>query len=67
MRRVGGADDAMSPAIIEKARDREVVKHEVASKIRVLLDEARETYGADEWDEQDVEAAVLELVTEDDP
>jgi hypothetical protein len=44
---------------------RETVKYEAAKKIRAVLDEAREAYGAEAWDENDVQTEVLELVTEE--
>lgn len=37
---------------------------DTAKKIRALLDEAREQYGAEDWDD-DGKQEVLELVTEE--
>lgn len=55
----------MTISEIEEKRMQENVKHEAAKEIRRILDEAREAFGADAWDENDVQSAVLELVTED--
>jgi hypothetical protein len=52
---------------IKKMGEREAIKHEAALAIRKVLDEAREKYGADAWDADEAEAAVLELVAEEDP
>ncbi len=41
------------------------IKHDTALAIRKLLDEARKLYGAEAWDDGDVEAEVVELVTGD--
>lgn len=43
----------------------ESIVFETAKKIRALLDEAKKAYGASEWDDNDKESAVLELVTEE--
>jgi hypothetical protein len=37
----------------------------VAARIRELLDQARDAYGHDDWDGDDCESRVLDLVTED--
>lgn len=50
---------------ISERQRRSDVEHETAKKIRALLDEAREAYGADAWDENEIESRVLELVTEE--
>ena len=42
------------------------VKFDTAAAIRKLLDEARKAWGKG-WEEEDVEAAILELVTADEP
>jgi len=36
-----------------------------ATRIRMVLDESRAAYGADEFDADDCEAAILELVQEE--
>lgn len=43
----------------------ENIVFDTAKKIRELLDEARKAYGAEAWDDDDKEAAVIELVTEE--
>lgn len=43
------------------------IPFEAAEKIREILDKAREEYGADEWDDEDVDTKVSELVFESDP
>lgn len=45
-------------------RTRSEIKHGAAIEIRQILDDSRKAYGADDWDDGDVETAVLELVTE---
>lgn len=37
----------MSPGSIQKARNREATKYDVATKIRTMLDEARATHGSE--------------------
>jgi hypothetical protein len=39
------------------------IKFETAQRIRELLDTARKDYGSD-WDDDDVEGSILELVQE---
>jgi len=50
---------------INQKQAQQSVKFEVAKRIRELLDVARKEYGADEWDGDEVENEVVELVTED--
>jgi hypothetical protein len=38
------------------------VKYEVALKIRALLDEAAKAYGKQDWEDDNVEAEISELV-----
>ncbi len=38
------------------------VKFDTARAIRALLDEARKVYGAEDWDGDDVEAQISDLV-----
>jgi len=40
-------------------------KYDTAKKIRELLDEARKQYGPQDWDDEDIESQVLELVNEE--
>jgi hypothetical protein len=40
------------------------LKFETAKKIRELLDEAKKAYGSD-WEDDDMESSILELVTEE--
>jgi hypothetical protein len=53
----------MTKAQIQKAAQREALKHATATAIRDLLDKARKEYGAARWDEDGVEGQVIELVT----
>lgn len=55
----------MTYAQIEAKMVKEVLVYETAKKIRQLLDEARKQYGESEWDDNDCEGTVLELVTGD--
>lgn len=55
----------MSPAQIEGRKAREVIVFDAARDIRQLLNGAREAYGAEAWDADDLETRVLELVTDE--
>lgn len=50
---------------IEARQMRDNKKFELAKKIREMLDTARKEYGAQDWDDNDMETEVLELVTAD--
>jgi 16S rRNA C1402 (ribose-2'-O) methylase RsmI len=54
----------MTIAKIQKEQDKAMITYETAKKIRQLLDEARKVYGATEWQDDDVEAKIIELMTE---
>ena len=41
------------------------VKFEVARQIRELLDAAKKSYGATNWDDEDMENEILSLVCDD--
>jgi hypothetical protein len=56
----------MSPAAIKARGDREALVYDTARQIREFIDGARDKYGADDWDGDDLESKVIELVTEDD-
>ncbi len=47
---------------IEKRQARSNTPFELAKQIRGILDEARRAYGPTEWDEDDVESQVSDLV-----
>ena len=51
---------------IEGRRARQAIVFDTAKAIRVLLDDAREAYGADAWDDDAKQDEVLELVTGED-
>lgn len=55
----------MTVTKIEKAKEKAMMKFELAKQIRELLDAARKEYGATDWDDDDMEAGILELVTEE--
>lgn len=55
----------MKATQIEKAQERAAVPYQVALQVRALLDEARAKYGPGDWDADDVEEKVVELVTGD--
>lgn len=55
----------MTSEQIEAKMAQEMIIYETAKKIRDLLDEARIAYGASDWDDNDKESHVLELVTEE--
>lgn len=56
----------MSPAAIQVKGAREALVFTTAVQIRELLDKARDSYGAEAFDENDVESTILELVTGED-
>lgn len=41
------------------------VKYEIALKIRELLDAAKKEYGATEWNDDEMESKIVELITEE--
>jgi len=47
---------------IQQEAEKAAVPYELAVQIRELLDKAKATYGATRWDDDDVEARVLDLV-----
>jgi len=47
---------------IEARQMKENVPFELAKKIRTILDEARKAYGPGEWDDDDVESKIVDLV-----
>ena len=53
----------MTTKQIDAAQAQEAIKYTTARAIRELLDKARAEYGAERWDRDDVETAVLEFVT----
>jgi hypothetical protein len=55
----------MTAQEITEARQRAAVKFDAAAKIRTVLDEARAAYGAEAWDNEDLESETLALVTEE--
>jgi hypothetical protein len=55
----------MTTKEIETKMNRERIPYETAIKIRTLLDEARKSYGAEDWDDSDKESEVLSLVTDE--
>lgn len=50
---------------IENVQKQANLPYEVAKQIRAILDQARKDYGAADWDGDDVEAKIVELVTEE--
>jgi hypothetical protein len=48
---------------IEASRVKANIKFELAKQIRDLLDAARKDFGAQDWDDNDMENEILELVT----
>lgn len=57
---------SMTTKQIAAAAKRETLKHDLATKIRELLDAGRAEYGAKKWDDEDVETTVIELVASED-
>ncbi len=54
----------MTVAEIQKARDKDQVRFNVAIQIRELLEAARKDYGPEDWDADDIETQIVELITE---
>lgn len=55
----------MTTTQIEKRAARAMTKFDLAKQIRALLDTAKKAYGATEWADDEIEAQVMELVTEE--
>jgi hypothetical protein len=55
----------MSINQIEKAQAKAVIKFELANQIRELLDNAKKSYGAQDWADDELEACICELVFEE--
>jgi len=55
---------AVTVTEIQKRQDRQVRKFEVAKQIRKLLDDLKKEIGSD-YDDDEWEAAILDLVTEE--
>lgn len=55
----------MTAAKIQKEAERAMRKFEVAKQIRELLDAARKDYGPTDWDDDDLESSILDLVSEE--
>jgi hypothetical protein len=55
----------VTPAQIDAKAQRSIVVHTAAKDIRVILDEAREAYGPEAFDEDSAQDTILELVTEE--
>lgn len=55
----------MTSAKIQKKAERELRKFELAKQIRELLDAARKDYGPGDWDAEEIEAQICEMVFED--
>lgn len=51
---------------ITKKQARENTIYDTARQIRELLDKARESYGADSFDDDEIESQIIELVTGED-
>lgn len=54
----------MTTTNISKAQARANIRFETAKQIRALMDEAKKSYGPG-WEDDDMEAGILELVTEE--
>lgn len=52
----------MTKAEIEKKAAREMVKFEVAKQLREILDAARKQYGPQDWDGDELENQIADLV-----
>lgn len=52
----------MTVAQIEKRKEIETRKYEIAKAVRSLLDAARKEYGPTAWDDDDMDSQIQELV-----
>ena len=52
----------MTTEQIQTAADRAMVKFRVAKQLRELIDQARKEYGPQEWDADDLDSEISELV-----
>lgn len=52
----------MTTKEIQKRADRSTLKYELAKKVRQLLDEARKTYGPEDWESDDIETELADLI-----
>lgn len=55
----------MTVAQIEKRKNDEARKYEIAKAVRTLLDAARKDYGPTAWDEDDMDSQIQQLVFEE--
>jgi hypothetical protein len=55
----------MTTKEIEKKQTKEMMKFELAKKIREMLDEAKKTYGKEDWEGDDMETEICTLVFEE--
>jgi len=53
----------MTTTQIEKRQAKANIPYELAKQIRKLLDDARKAYGAEDWEANDVESQVFDLVS----
>lgn len=65
-----GTNDAnrrnkMTSSKIQKKAEREMKKFELAKQIREMLDAARKEYGPTDWDDDDIESQIAEMVFEE--
>ena len=63
-RHLGNSGDLTITAI-QQRRSRADLMHDTAAQIRELLDKARMQYGAEDYDDDEIESDILELVTAD--
>lgn len=55
----------MTVVQIEKLKNDEARKYEIAKAVRTLLDAARKEYGPTAWDEDDMDSQIQQLVFEE--
>lgn len=53
----------MTKTQITKAQEKANVKFQLAIQIRELLDAAKKQYGSQDWEDDDMESEVLDLVS----
>jgi len=55
----------MTVVQIEKRKNDEARKYEIAKAVRSLLDAARKEYGPSSWDDDDMDSQIQQLVFEE--
>ena len=52
----------MSVMEIKAKQTKQTMKYELAAQIRTMLDEARKNYGPQDWDDDDLESEISDMI-----